>query len=118
MSESYVRQSINSKDVLPLLVTTYKRGHLVPFLGAGMSMPMLTLWEPFVERLEQYAKEHILASGHTTSEENLDASVQRTCARINNSLGHEHFLKCVRQALQSVSGHPKPANDGHLKTGQ
>jgi hypothetical protein len=104
MAESRIRQSINSKEVLPLLVSTYTRGHLVPFLGAGMSTPMLTLWEPFVERLEQRARELRLTAGHTRFGESLDARVQRTCARIKNSLGHEGFLKCVGHALRGEAG--------------
>jgi hypothetical protein len=104
MTESRIRQSINSREVLPLLVSTYTRGHLVPFLGAGMSTPMLTLWEPFVARLEQQATERGVAVGHAPFEESPDALVQRTCARIKNSLGHAGFLECVRHALQREGG--------------
>src|SRR5262245_44534748 len=40
------------EDILPLLVSTYMRGHLVPFLVAGMSAPKLALWDDFVTKLE------------------------------------------------------------------
>jgi len=43
------------EDILPLLVSTYQQGRLVPFLGAGMSSPTLTLWEKFVDKLEDSA---------------------------------------------------------------
>ena len=35
------------EDILPLLVSTYQSGRLVPFLGAGMSAPKLTVWNTF-----------------------------------------------------------------------
>jgi hypothetical protein len=35
--------SAKLEDVLPLLVSTYQQGRLVPIWGAGMSAPMLTL---------------------------------------------------------------------------
>ena len=48
-------RSVEFQEILPLLVSSYQRGRLVPFLGAGMSTPNLTLWEKFVENLEKAA---------------------------------------------------------------
>ena len=37
---------------LKILSAAYDRGHLVPFIGSGMSTPICSLWEEFVQRLE------------------------------------------------------------------
>ena len=42
-------------DTIGRLVATYERGMLVPFLGAGISVPHCALWAPFVANLEQQA---------------------------------------------------------------
>jgi hypothetical protein len=41
--------------ILPRLATTYESGRLVPFIGAGMSVPACTSWTTLVERLEATA---------------------------------------------------------------
>jgi hypothetical protein len=43
------------EDVLPLLTAAYDKGRLVPFLGSGMSAPICTTWQGFVENLEKRA---------------------------------------------------------------
>ncbi len=40
-------------QALPLLVSSYRRGELVPFIGSGMSYEACVLWSPFVDQLEQ-----------------------------------------------------------------
>ncbi len=43
------------EEILPLLVSTYMEGRLVPFLGAGMSVGRIALWDEFVKNLEDEA---------------------------------------------------------------
>ncbi len=42
-------------DLLQRLVSTYERGTLVPFIGAGLSIPTCPGWEQFIEKLEGQA---------------------------------------------------------------
>jgi len=44
-------------QALPLLVSSYRRGELVPFIGAGMSMPACSNWEELVLGLEGKTRE-------------------------------------------------------------
>ena len=94
---------VQTPDVFPLLASTYARGHLVPFLGAGMSAPMLNLWKPFVERLEGYAKGMGMAIAPGVSQETLEARAERAYARIRNSAGHSEGLRYIREALRAGS---------------
>jgi hypothetical protein len=45
-------QRLTFDEILPLLASTYEAGHLVPFIGAGMSRNKLAGWECFVDNLE------------------------------------------------------------------
>ena len=94
-------RAIQAPDVFPLLASTYARGHLVPFLGAGMSAPMLNLWRPFVERLEQYAHGMGMAISPGTSQETLEARAERAYSRIRYSVGHDGCLTYIRDALRA-----------------
>jgi hypothetical protein len=44
------------QTVLPRLVCAYEQGRLVPFVGAGVSVPACRLWQPFVDHLEEQAE--------------------------------------------------------------
>ena len=83
------------EELLPLLVSTYLRGHLVPFLGAGMSYPNLVLWDEFVTNLEQAAG--VKHDGKYSS--NLDVRAQNACTMIRYSRGAECFLDAIGKAL-------------------
>ena len=95
---------IQAPDVFPLLSSTYARGHLVPFLGAGMSAPFLNLWKPFVERLEQYAQTMGMVMQPGALLETLEARAERAYSRIRYSLGHEAALGRIRDALRAGGG--------------
>ena len=95
---------IQAPDVFPLLASTYAQGHLVPFLGAGMSAPMLNLWKPFVEQLEQYAHAMGMAIVPGASQETLEARAERAYSRIRYSAGHEGSLAYIRDALRAETG--------------
>ena len=88
-------KSSNLDDLMPLLVSTYQRGRLVPFLGAGMSAPRLTLWKDFVKKLEDYAE---LPAATGTP----DARAQRACRMIQNRYGRHKFLDDLRNALATT----------------
>ena len=94
---------VQPPDVFPLLASTYARGHLVPFLGAGMSAPMLNLWKPFVERLETYAESMGMIMANGASQETLEARAERAYSRIRNSAGHTAGLRYIREALRAGS---------------
>jgi hypothetical protein len=44
---------MNPSDVLPRLVSLYKQGFLVPFIGSGMSSPICNSWDNFLTSLAQ-----------------------------------------------------------------
>jgi hypothetical protein len=45
------------EQILPLLVASYRKGELVPFIGAGMSRPACVRWKELVPALEQLGAE-------------------------------------------------------------
>jgi len=88
--------SAKFEDILPLLVSTYQQGRLVPFLGAGMSRPMLTLWDEFIKKLEAMADSQL-----DTTLLSPDARAQQACTIIRNREGRCGFLEAVRKALET-----------------
>ena len=94
------------RDVLPLLAATYKRGALVPFIGAGMSFPKLALWAQFVQRLEIEADIREPCDAESGNE--LDVRAQRACAKIQNSRGRSCFLESISAALKGSSDEIPP----------
>lgn len=88
--------SAKFEDILPLLASTYQQGRLVPFLGAGMSAPMLTLWNEFIRKLEERAGLHLQASKLSP-----DAMAQRACTVIQNRDGRPGLLEAVKEALET-----------------
>jgi hypothetical protein len=84
-------QSLEFPDLLPLLVSVYQRGELVPFIGAGMSVPKHSLWQQFVQQLEGSPD----ASGQP-----LEVRAQRAVTRIRNTEGYQCFLKAIDAALK------------------
>src|SRR5580704_1684377 len=85
------------EEILPLLVSTYRQGSLVPFIGAGMSAGRLTLWPEFVKKLEKEAS----ISYDDSLKEAYDARAQYACTKIQNSRGRACFLDAVRKALST-----------------
>jgi hypothetical protein len=88
--------STKFEDILPLLVSTYQQGRLVPFLGAGMSAPTLNLWGEFIRRLEVRAELHRHDTGLSP-----DARAQQACTIIRNKEGRDGLLAAVKEALAS-----------------
>src|ERR1700749_2669173 len=86
------------EQLLPLLVSTYLQGKLVPFLGAGMSTPRLVLWHQFIENLEQQAPPSPFGKRRARTE-SLEARAGRACAGLRNSVGPACFLEVLNKAL-------------------
>jgi hypothetical protein len=96
-------KSAGIDEILPLLVSTYQRGRLVPFLGAGMSAPRLTQWKEFVCKLESEGR--VPACSTQLS---LEARAQRICTIIQNRDGRQGFLKALANALENSAGEAPP----------
>jgi hypothetical protein len=91
------------------LVAAYDRGLLVPFIGAGMSVPVYPLWGEFVTRLEQQA--HIVSAAESRD---LVQRAARAAHRLRHATGH-HLANAVRKALSSaLCGRPVAPTDGHV----
>jgi hypothetical protein len=90
-----VLQRLGFEEALPLLVSLNHQGRLVPFIGAGMSTPLLNLWEPFVDRLERAAG--IVPDVHATPE----MRAQRASTKIRNNCGTQHLNETLRMALEA-----------------
>lgn len=106
MARSSVKRSIDFNEVLPLLVSTYQRGRLVPFLGAGMSFPMLHLWQGFVENLEDQAQK-ISGEAERAAEipceiakaDQLTGRAQRATTVLRNACNRAQFFEAIQSAL-------------------
>lgn len=83
-------------DVLPRLVCAYEKGSLVPFIGAGLSVPACRLWEPFVARLEQAAGSKGKEGDATP--DGLVLRANRAISRLR-ALGTPTLAQKVREAL-------------------
>jgi hypothetical protein len=92
-------------DLLPLLVCTYQRGRLVPFIGAGMSAYRVAFWDDFVSNLESLAG---LMPDQTTSccpktpKLSNDARAQRAYTRLQNQHTQECVMDLVKKALEGT----------------
>ena len=78
------------------------RGCLVPFLGAGMSVKKLALWQDFVRKLEDEAGV-TAASDEPEREKHLEVRAQRACEKIRNSYGRKCFQSSIGRALRGTS---------------
>jgi hypothetical protein len=99
-SPSLSADQTDFSQLLPLLVSTYQRGHLVPFLGAGMSAERLTLWPEFLAKLEEEAGITPPKGDCTGPKEAFAARAEWASTVIQNRRGREDFLKAVRRALE------------------
>jgi SIR2-like domain len=89
----FLKSTHQFADLLPLLVSRYKAGRLVPFIGAGMSREKLVGWEGFVTRLEtQAGLTHI-------HKEHLDIRAQRAAEKLRHS--GKDLIQAIRQSLKS-----------------
>jgi hypothetical protein len=95
---------VQFNNALPRLLDAYDHGRLVPFLGAGASVPLCPLWPEFVDNLERLAQRHnksdINDSGSLQSEPR--GLIQRAAVavrRLKNS-GSLPFAKAIKIALQ------------------
>src|SRR5947209_8211788 len=83
-------------DLLPMLVCTYQRGRLVPFIGAGMSAYRVALWDDFVCKLESFAELRPLDTIPdclNASQLSNDARAQRAYTLLQNQHTQKDVLK-------------------------
>jgi hypothetical protein len=95
--------SSSFEDLLPLLVCTYQRGRLVPFIGAGMSAYRLALWDDFVRKLESLAglgPDQAHPNSRIALNLSNDARAQRAYTRLQNQHTQERVLQLIRDALE------------------
>jgi hypothetical protein len=95
------------EDMLPLLVSAYERGRLVPFLGAGMSAPACAQWGELVANLERLASVKPPGPVDATAAQpagNLTARADHAAAVLRNQGSTDEFWRKLRKALQT--SHP------------
>jgi len=98
------RRNTPLDGALPRLLDAYDHGRLVPFLGAGVSVPVCPLWREFVENLARLAGlPPQLRSGKTTKRVVGSPDLIRRAAdavrRLKND-GGTPFVDSVSHALQ------------------
>jgi SIR2-like domain len=84
------------ETVLPRLVCAYEQGHLVPFVGAGMSTPACRLWGPFVDQLEKQAE--LESAAKDNEPDRLVMRANRAIGRLR-ALGTDVLAEKIRKAL-------------------
>ncbi len=91
--------------VLERLVASYERGRLVPFIGAGLSIPACQGWAGFIEGLEREAG--LDGAGERSDP---DALIRRayTAVRTLRLRSPERFPDTVRRALAGRTPVPPP----------
>jgi hypothetical protein len=92
--------------VLPRLVSAYEQGQLVPFIGAGLSVPACRPWRQFVEELSQKAG-IAFEAGDKTLPDALVMQANKAVARLR-ALGTEALTGSVREALFTGSTEVPP----------
>ena len=94
-------------DMIPLLVSAYERGRLVPFLGAGMSAPACAQWGELVANLERLAGVEPQAPDDAAAAPpagNLTARADHAAAVLRNQGSTDEFWEKLREALRT--SHP------------
>jgi hypothetical protein len=87
-------------EILPRLVAAYEVGRLVPFIGAGMSVPTCTGWNEFVRELEAEA-----GPGRGRRKRRKRAAPEEIIRRANHSVrrlksvSHGRFVEALRRSL-------------------
>ncbi|MFN0057399.1 MAG: SIR2 family NAD-dependent protein deacylase [Planctomycetota bacterium] len=86
--------------VMPRLAAAYESGKLVPFIGAGMSIPACTDWNNFVYRLEKRAEPTKRARSQRRAPPPADIIRRANRAvRLLKSQNRDTFIAAVRHAL-------------------
>lgn len=104
-------QRITFESILPQLGAAYRRGEIVPFIGAGMSRPACTGWEEFIIGLEQRAgggadvqnspKSSLDSRRSAPSSSDLIRRADQA-VKILMTRGQDHFHRACREALISA----------------
>ena len=94
-------------EMIPLLVSAYERGRLVPFLGAGMSAPACAQWGELVANLERLAGVKPQTPGDAAAAQpagNLTTRADHAAAVLRNQGSTDEFWEKLREALRT--SHP------------
>ena len=73
--------------ILQRLVTAYETGRLVPFLGAGMSVPYCASWRKMIESLEADAGLSLDPAGDGPKADELIRRANRAVRTLRNQIG-------------------------------
>ncbi|MEJ7812084.1 MAG: SIR2 family protein [Gemmatimonadaceae bacterium] len=95
-------------EALPRLVAAYEGGRLVPFIGAGMSVPACRGWEALVRELATVAKcPPALQLKRTASPEEIVRAANWAVRTLKLNQGAV-FSSALRRALFTVAAEPPP----------
>lgn len=96
------------------LAAAYRQGRLVPFLGAGMSVPACAGWEAFIVGLERQAfgRKQPNRPGHNLSDELIRRA--NYAVRDLRLRGDHAFEKAVREALKTKASDKTPPQTAAL----
>jgi hypothetical protein len=104
---------------LPQLLTNYRRGVLVPFIGSGMSRPACAGWIPFRLALAQRASCTITPELQQALDQKRASSTELyrladLCVRRLKARGRDALVTACRQALQASADAPVPRQTSAL----
>lgn len=109
-------QPLEFEQILPRLLATYEEGRLVPFIGAGLSVPVARGWEGLIEGLERSADVRRRPPGRGADAKTPPEELVRranTAVRRLRARDPKRLVQEVRAALYGESGRP-PAQTGAL----
>ncbi|MDX2107102.1 MAG: SIR2 family protein [Candidatus Melainabacteria bacterium] len=83
------------------MTVLHRRGTLVPFIGAGMSVPSCTLWDEFIDKLEKKA------GIKTPTSKNIIRRAEIAVSKLLSG-GEDDFYAACRTALRSADPSKTP----------
>jgi hypothetical protein len=115
------------EQILPLLVASYRKGELVPFIGAGMSRPACVDWEELVLALEREAEiptEPLAQDQGNQQKRQEKPSPSDLIRRADHAVltlltsGDKHFQEACRRAVVNPKHNstPPPQTEALAKT--
>lgn len=99
---------MNFEDALPRLASTYDKGLLVPFLGAGMSRPACPDWAGLIEELERQSG--VQPGEGAVGPADLVRRANRA-VRILKRKNRDDFPRALRHALYPSPMQPPPQTE-------
>lgn len=99
------------EDLLSRMVIAYRKGILVPFTGAGLSVPACSGWVKFVESLEKQAGTvQSNSNGSTANNTSPSMLIRRVDLAVRHlcNQSYEYFVKACRKALNGSTPNEIP----------